>query len=172
MTGPKLSQPANAEFLSQGRVWIMGVLNATPDSFYPDSRALEIPDALTKAERMIQDGADVLDIGGESTRPGASPVSPSVELERVIPLIDAIHERWPHIPLSIDTQKADVAREALAHGASVVNDISALRQDPDMAGVMAESGATVVLMHMQGSPQTMQNNPRYGNIMDDLNCLF
>ena len=172
MRGPKLSQSVKAEFLNQGRVWIMGVLNVTPDSFYPDSRAMEITDALEKAERMIQEGADVLDIGGESTRPGASLVSLSMELERVIPLIDALRHRWPDIPISIDTQKAAVTRQALAHGASLVNDISALRQDPEMAAVISESDAPVVLMHMQGTPQTMQKSPHYENVMDDLKAFF
>ena len=172
MKGPTLSPPAKAEFLNQGRVWIMGVLNATPDSFYPDSRAVTVEDALAKADVLIREGADVLDIGGESTRPGASPVSQQEELDRVLPLVDAIHTRWPDLPLSIDTQKAEVARQALAHGATLINDISAMRQDPEMSAVIAESGAPVLLMHMQGTPRTMQRHPSYRNVMDELKTFF
>ena len=150
----------------------MGVLNATPDSFYPDSRAAGVPQALVKATPLIEEGADVLDIGGESTRPGADSVPLEVELERVIPVVVAVKQRWPSLAVSIDTQKAEVARQALARGADVINDISAMRQDPEMASVVAESGCGVVLMHMQGTPQTMQQNPRYDNMMDELKAFF
>jgi len=150
----------------------MGVLNVTPDSFYPDSRTRDISDAVSKAAQMEQEGADVLDIGGESTRPGASQVDLSTELERVIPVIQAIHQRLPHIPISIDTQKAEVARQALASGAQVINDISALRHDPEMAAVVAQNGARVVLMHMQGTPATMQKQPTYDDVIEELQRFF
>src|SRR4051812_20393334 len=120
MRGPALSQPAKLDFL-KGRVWIMGVLNVTPDSFYPASRMPHVLTALSHADTMIQEGADLLDIGGESTRPGAAPVSLPVELERVLPALDALHRHWPAIPISIDTQKAEVARQAAAHGAAIIN---------------------------------------------------
>ena len=138
----------------------MGVLNATPDSFYAGSRGLP------------NEAADIIDIGGESTRPGAEEISVAVELDRVLPVIDAVHERWPDVPLSIDTQKAEVARQALEHGVSVVNDVSALRFDPAMASVVAEAGCPVVLMHMQGTPRTMQARPRYENVVDEVKRFF
>src|SRR5882672_12676479 len=125
MRAPALSQPAKAAFFSVGgRVWVMGVLNATPDSFYPESRASDVSSALERAAILIRDEADVIDIGGESTRPGSASVPQSVELARVIPILEAVRERWPAMPLSIDTQKAEVARQAIEEGASVVNDIS------------------------------------------------
>jgi dihydropteroate synthase len=150
----------------------MGVLNATPDSFYEGSRAPEILPGLERAGALIEQGADVLDIGGESTRPGAPSVPLALELERVIPLIEAVRARWPAVPISIDTQKAEVARQAIARGANLVNDVSALRHDPEMAAVIADSGCGVILMHMQGTPQTMQQNPRYNNLMSDLKSFF
>jgi dihydropteroate synthase len=150
----------------------MGVLNATPDSFYPQSRVSDISQAAAKAGQMIDEGADVLDIGGESTRPGAAPVSLSEELDRVLPVVEALHQRWPSQILSIDTQKAEVARRALASGAGLINDISALRQDPEMASVIADAGCAIVLMHMQGTPQTMQQDPRYDDVMDALKAFF
>src|SRR5262249_33455315 len=128
------SRPPDAPFLFQpNRVWILGVLNVTPDSFYAGSRAAHVDAAVGLAEEMIGQGADALDIGGESTRPGAEEIPVSVELERVLPVARAIRSRWPDVPLSIDTQKAEVARRALALGAGIVNDISALRRDPAMA---------------------------------------
>jgi dihydropteroate synthase len=150
----------------------MGVLNATPDSFYAGSRAPESEAALSFTDEMIHAGADVLDIGGESTRPGADAVSLSDELNRVLPVIDAIRARWPDTLLSIDTQKAEVAQKALARGANIVNDISALRFDPAMAEVVAEFECPVVLMHMRGTPRTMQSRPEYENVIDELKDFF
>src|SRR4051812_8827554 len=127
MRGQTLSQRAKPGFLQKkDQVWIMGVLNATPDSFYAGSRIPSPEAAVAKAEAMVREGVSVLDVGGESTRPGSVPVSRSVELERILPILDAIHTRWPDLPLSIDTQKADVARQALTRGASLVNDVSAM----------------------------------------------
>ncbi len=150
----------------------MGVLNITPDSFYAGSRTPHVESALHAVNQMIEEGADVLDVGGASTRPGAEEIPDSVELARVLPVIEAVRERWPHMPLSIDTQKAVVAREALARGARIVNDISALRADPAMAEVVAEARCPVVFMHMQGTPQTMQKRPQYGNVVEEVKQFF
>jgi dihydropteroate synthase len=142
------------------RVLVMGVINVTPDSFFPASRMLSPRLAMECAQRMVADGADIVDIGGESSRPGSSPISSGEELERVLPVLEKIRAECD-VVLSVDTTKADVAREALDRGASIINDISALRADPDMATVAAERGAYVVLMHMQGIPRTMQATPEY-----------
>jgi dihydropteroate synthase len=149
------------------RVLLMGVINVTPDSFFPASRALSPRLALECAQRMVKDGADVLDIGGESTRPGAAPVSVAEELERVLPVIEKIHSECD-VALSVDTTKAEVAREALARGASIVNDTSALQADPDMAPLVAERSAYVILMHMQGTPSTMQQAPHYDDVTTEV----
>ena len=145
------------------RVLLMGVINVTPDSFFPASRVLSPRLAVECAQRMVEDGADILDIGGESTRPGAAPVSVDEELERVLPVIEKVHSECD-VVLSVDTTKADVAREALARGASIVNDTSALQADPEMAPLVAERSAYVVLMHMQGTPRTMQQAPHYNDV--------
>ena len=175
MRGPAPSPPPSPpfDFLSlEDRVWIMGVINATPDSFYADSRSRDLEGAAAKAREMAEQGADVIDIGGESTRPGASPVSLAEELNRALPLIDRLRERWPAMPLSIDTQKAEVARRAWERGIRLINDVSALRHDPAMADVVAESRCAVVLMHMQGTPPTMQENPCYRDVIDALKAFF
>jgi len=150
----------------------MGVLNATPDSFYGGSRASEARAALSLAAAMVHGGADVLDIGGESTRPGAEAVSVEDELARVLPAVEALRAAWPGLPISVDTQKAEVARQALSHGADIINDISAFRSDPDMVHVAADSDAPVVVMHRQGTPQTMQKDPRYSDVVDDVKSFF
>lgn len=149
------------------RVLVMGVLNATPDSFFPPSRAPSLHLAVDLAERMVEEGADLLDIGGESTRPGAAPVSVDEELERVLPLLEKIRARCD-VALSVDTTKAAVAREALDRGASIINDTSALRADSTMAGLVAERNAYVILMHMQGTPRTMQAAPVYTDAPSDV----
>ena len=147
----------------------MGVLNITPDSF-SDGGMLSTPEAAeSHARDCVRDGADLLDVGGESSRPGASPVSPDVEQARVIPVIDRVVPLG--VPISIDTYHASTARAALAHGATMVNDISALRGDSAMAGVVAKAGCAVVLMHMSGTPRTMQDNPRYDDVVDSV-CAF
>ncbi len=142
----------------------MGVVNVTPDSF---SNRGDDPDpvaAAATALRLLADGAALVDIGGESTRPGAEPVSLDEELRRVIPVIEAL----PGLTLSVDTSKAEVARRALGLGVALVNDVSALRSDPDMAGVIADAGAYVCLMHMQGEPRTMQLEPQYDDVVGDV----
>lgn len=148
---------------------VMGVLNITPDSF-SDGGMLSSPQAAeARAQDCIRDGADILDVGGESTRPGATPVSQELEQARVIPVIERIAPLG--VPISIDTYHASTARAALAHGATMVNDISALRGDPEMAGAVADTGCAVVLMHMLGTPRTMQDNPRYDDVVDSV-CAF
>jgi len=149
------------------RVLVMGVINVTPDSFFPASRMLSPRLAMECAQRMVADGADIVDIGGESSRPGSSPISSGEELERVLPVLEKIRAECD-VVLSVDTTKADVAREALERGASIINDISALRADPDMATVAAERGAYVVLMHMQGTPRTMQATPEYDDVTGEV----
>jgi dihydropteroate synthase len=149
------------------RVLVMGVINVTPDSFFPASRMLSPRLAMECAQRMVADGADIVDIGGESSRPGSIPISSGEELERVLSVLEKIHAECD-VVLSVDTTKADVAREALDRGASIINDISALRADPDMATVAAERGAYVVLMHMQGIPRTMQATPEYDDVTGEV----
>ena len=143
-----------------GPAVVMGIINATPDSFYEGSRRQVLDEALKAAAAMIEGGADILDIGGESTRPGAAYVSLDQELQRVVPLVEAIRQRWD-IPVSVDTRKAGVARALVLVGADMINDISALEDDPDMAAFCAEAGLPVVLMHKKGIPATMQDRPYY-----------
>ena len=144
---------------------VMGVLNVTPDSFSDGGVHLDPEAAATAAVRMVEDGAAVVDVGGESTRPGSTGVSAAEELRRVLPVLERLGGR---LPLSIDTSKAAVARQALEHGAILVNDVSALRGDPGLAGVVAESGAYLCLMHMLGEPRTMQEAPRYGDVASEV----
>ncbi|MBM9530611.1 dihydropteroate synthase [Desulfoprunum benzoelyticum] len=149
----------------------MGILNVTPDSFSDGGSFYSFDLAVAHAENLIADGADIIDIGGESTRPFAKPVSLDNELQRTIPIIEAIRRRH-RIPISIDTVKAEVARRALAAGADIINDISALRHDPDMLDVVQNSTAAVIVMHMQGTPADMQVNPVYDNVVGDLLKFF
>lgn len=137
----------------------MGVVNVTPDSFSEGGRFLDAQAAVAHARRLLQDGADLIDIGGESTRPGAAPVSEREELERVIPVVQALRDA----PLSVDTRRPVVMRAALAAGASMINDIQALRS-PGAIEAVADTGCGICLMHMQGEPQTMQHAPRYGDV--------
>ncbi|MBI2343605.1 MAG: dihydropteroate synthase [Deltaproteobacteria bacterium] len=146
------------------RCQIMGIVNVTPDSFYTGNRFASAEAAIDAACRMVDDGADRLDIGGESSRPGGVAVSATEELRRVIPVVDGVHARYPAMPLSIDTTKAVVAQEAIAAGATMVNDITAGRGDPAMMPVVATHGVSYLLMHMQGTPQTMQQAPHYDDV--------
>lgn len=146
------------------RTHVMGILNATPDSFSDGGRFAARDRALDHAREMAAAGADIIDIGGESTRPGADPVSEDEELRRIIPLIEALAAELP-VPLSVDTYKSSVAEKALAAGASIVNDISGLRFSPDMARVAAAHGAAVVIMHIKGTPRNMQQNPVYPDVV-------
>jgi dihydropteroate synthase len=148
------------------RPLVMGVLNVTPDSF-ANSQALDNDSAVDAALQMEADGADLLDIGGESTRPGATPVSADVELARVLPVIRAVAGRL-RIPLSIDTYKASVARASLAEGAAIVNDVSGLRLDELLAGVVAEEGAALILMHSRGRSDDMYARANYADVVDEV----
>jgi len=147
---------------------IVGIVNVTPDSFSDGGRYLDPADAIAHADTLIEEGAQILDIGGESTRPGAEPVSVAEELRRVLPVIEGVRKRYPNIPISIDTTKAEVARAALDAGASIINDISAGRFDPSMMSLAAERGVPIVLVHMQGTPQTMQRNPTYSDVVNEV----
>jgi dihydropteroate synthase len=149
------------------RTLIMGILNITPDSFSDGGRYSRHEEAVGHAFELISQGADILDVGGESTRPGSDPVPLEVELDRVIPVIRAIREK-SDIPISVDTNKAEVARQAISAGADIVNDISSLQFDPDMPRVVAESGAPLILMHMLGTPRTMQKNPVYSSLISEI----
>ena len=147
---------------------VMGIINVTPDSFYPGSRSGAIDDILSRANQMIQDGATILDIGGQSTRPNSDQVSVDEELKRVMPAIEAIHKNFPHQIISIDTFYARVATEAVQAGASIINDISGGTLDEDLLSTVAKLKTPYVLMHMLGKPQTMQQNPEYENVTLDV----
>ena len=142
----------------------MGVLNVTPDSFSDGGRFVSPAEAIAHGRRLVEEGASIVDVGGESTRPGAEPVSAGEELERVEPVLEGLRG----LPISIDTPKAAVARRALELGAEMVNDVTALRGDEGLAAVVGERGAYLCLMHMQGEPRTMQHEPRYEDVVSDV----
>ncbi|MEW6160435.1 MAG: dihydropteroate synthase [Verrucomicrobiota bacterium] len=150
---------------------IMGVVNVTPDSFSDGGSFFTAEAAVEHGLRLVSEGADWLDVGGESTRPGAEPVPEIEELRRVLPVIERL-SALVAVPISIDTQKPSVAREALKAGASVVNDIAANRADPEMWRVVAESGAGYIVMHMKGTPQTMQKDPAYADVRSEVEQFF
>ena len=152
-----------------GRTLLMGVLNVTPDSFSDGGRFSNSKAATAHGLRLVEEGADILDIGGESTRPGAKPVEEQEEIRRVMPVIEALA---PRIPISIDTMKPAVARAAVNAGAIIINDVGANRTDVKMWQVVADTQAGYVLMHMQGAPQTMQNDPSYENVIREVNDFF
>ncbi|MDP2644718.1 MAG: dihydropteroate synthase [Desulfobacterales bacterium] len=153
------------------RTRIMGILNVTPDSFSDGGKFFSFDTALARAEKMVQEGADIIDIGGESSRPFSDPVPVEEEIRRVVPLIKALAKRIA-APISIDTVKAEVARRAIEAGASIINDISALRSDPAMADLAARCGVPVILMHMQGMPKTMQVSPAYGALVAEIKTFL
>lgn len=159
---PQAKLKLGATLLDLGSPRIMGVLNRTPDSFSDGGRFSGFDAAFAQVQRMIEEGADIIDIGGESTRPGAADVSVQEELGRVLPLIEAIRARFP-VPLSIDTSKPEVMRAAVAAGTAMINDVYALRR-PGALEVAAVSGAALCLMHMQGEPRTMQKDPHYADV--------
>lgn len=148
----------------------MGVLNVTPDSFSDGGRFCALDAALAQAQRMREEGADIVDVGGESSRPGAEPVPAEVEAERVLPVIEALARDGRYV-ISVDTRKASVARAALERGAHIVNDISALG-DPEMAAAVREYGAGLILMHMRGEPRTMQDDPRYADVVAEVRAFL
>ena len=149
------------------RPYIVGILNVTPDSFSDGGQYLDVPGALAQGARMAAEGADLIDVGGESTRPGARRISEQEEMDRVLPVVEALH-REVGLPLSIDTTKSAVAREAVAAGVDFVNDISGLTFDAEMARVVADSGAGLIVMHTRGTPDTMQQDTRYADLFTDV----
>ncbi len=165
---PALEEPVFR--LARRRTVVMGVLNVTPDSFFDGGRFLETGPAREHAQRLADHGADIVDIGGESSRPGAEAVEPEQERSRILPVIAALKET--SVRISVDTYRAESARCALETGACMINDITALRGDPAMAEVLASAGRECVLMHMQGAPKTMQDAPRYDDVVDDIRAFF
>ncbi len=151
---------------------VMGILNVTPDSFSDGGRFLDSRSAIAHGRAMAGEGAAILDIGGESTRPGAEPVDGAEELRRVVPVVEGLRDAGIGARLSIDTSKAAVAAAALDAGVEIVNDVTALRADPAMAALVAERGADCVLMHMRGEPRTMQADPRYDDVVDDVRAFL
>lgn len=146
---------------------IMGILNVTPDSFYSGSRVSSVSQAVEIGLKMVEEGAAILDIGGESTRPGSAGVDEEEEISRVLPVIDAIRKK-SDIPISLDTTKSRVAREGLRAGATIINDVSGLRHDPALAGVVADAKAVLILMHSRGTPATMQNLAQYDDVVEEV----
>ena len=146
---------------------LMGIINLTPDSFYPESR-YEDTDLLSKTiEEMVSAGVDIIDIGGESTRPGSDRITLDEELQRIIPAVELIRKNFD-IPISVDTYKSEVAKQSLACGADIINDISGLNSDAQMANIISETGAPVIIMHMQGNPENMQKNPYYVDAVKEI----
>lgn len=150
---------------------IMGILNITPDSFSDGGHHFPLENAILQSNQMVEEGVDIIDIGGESTRPFAEPVSLTEELDRVIPIVEAIRAKH-QVPISIDTTKAEVARRALDAGADIINDVSALQQDPAMIDVAGNANCPIIIMHMQGTPGNMQLNPEYDNVVEDIIDFF
>jgi dihydropteroate synthase len=151
---------------------IMGIVNVTPDSFSDGGVFDDDLAAVAHARRLIAEGAEIVDVGGESTRPGAAPVPPEEELDRVIPVVEGIADLKAPVQISIDTMKLEVAERALDAGASYVNDVTAFRHDPDLAGLVADRGVDCCLMHMLGEPRTMQDDPRYDDVVDDVKAFL
>lgn len=156
-------------FDSSGKPLIMGILNVTPDSFSDGGHFNNITSALMQAEKMLNDGVDIIDIGGESTRPYSISVSSGEQVQRVIPIIKAIRTQLSStVQISIDTQLSTVAKLALAEGANIINDISAGHNDPNILNVAVDYNCPIILMHIKGTPQTMQDNPSYDNVVSDV----
>jgi dihydropteroate synthase len=152
---------------------LMGIVNVTPDSFSDGGEFLDAERAIAHGRRLAAEGADILDVGGESTRPGSEGVDAAAELARVGPVVEALAGRGgPGVPVSIDTSKRAVAEAALDAGAEIVNDVTALRAEPELAGLCAERGCGLVLMHMLGEPRTMQDDPRYDDVVDDIKAFL
>jgi len=153
------------------RPLVMGIVNVTPDSFSDGGEHATAESAIAHGLQLVRDGADLLDIGGESTRPGAEPVPLEEELRRVVPVVEGLAARIT-VPLSVDTSKAEVARRCLAAGARIINDVTALAGDPDMPAVVRQHACGVILMHMQGTPQTMQHAPQYEDVVSEIGHFF
>lgn len=159
------------KLLAQDRTLIMGVLNVTPDSFSDGGEFLSPLPAIEHAYKMIEEGADIIDIGGESSRPGSDPVSIDEEINRILPIIEELIDNIS-VPLSIDTYKSKVAKKALKLGVEIVNDISGLRSDPEMGKIISEYKAYVIIMHMKGTPKNMQDDPKYDNLLEEIIEFF
>ncbi len=151
---------------------VMGIINVTPDSFSDGGKYVKIKNAINHAKKMVDDGADIIDVGGESTRPGAKEVSISEELRRVIPVVESIRLNFPDILISIDTTKSVVARKAIKAGADIINDVSGLNSDIEMVGVVANLKVPIIIMHMKGNPKNMQINPKYKNLIGEITSFF
>ncbi len=169
---PQVKRPNALKWLDynlnlDSKTLIMGILNVTPDSFFDGGLHFRTDDAVRQGLRMATEGADIIDVGGESTRPFSDPMPLEEELRRVIPVIKALSQEI-NIPISIDTYKAEVARQALEAGAKMVNDVSAMRFDPAMGPLVAEAGVPIVLMHMKGTPKDMQANPTYNDLFEEI----
>jgi len=154
-----------------GRTMVMGIINVTPDSFFADSRKQSVLEAVETAKKMIEEGVDIIDVGGMSTRPGSDPVDEEEELNRVIPVIRAIRS-ITDVPISVDTYRWRVALKALEAGADVVNDISGYQFEPDIVKVVSENNSPYVLMHIKGTPKTMQENPHYEDVVKEIKEYF
>ncbi len=150
----------------------MGILNLTPDSFSDGGQHPDLDSAISHIKAMVEAGAEIVDVGGESTRPGSDGVSEETELGRVMPVLEAAIPMFPDIAFSIDTTKYEVARQALKAGATIVNDVSGLQKEPRLAGLCAEFGRVLVIMHSKGSPKNMQENPRYDDVVGDISIFF
>ena len=159
---------ADGRVLTYEKMCIMGILNITPDSFYAGSRVPKMQDVLDRAGKMLAAGAGILDIGGESTRPGSDSVDGEEERQRVVPVIEALRKEYPEAVLSVDTYRADTAEAAVAAGADIINDISAMEADARMADVVVKSKAPIILMHMRGTPKNMQQNCEYKNVVEEV----
>ncbi len=150
----------------------MGIINCTPDSFYEGSRKSSIEEALKTAEKMLKDGAEILDIGGESTRPGSDPVNEEEEIKRVVPVVKEIKNKFKEAIISIDTYRSNTAKAAIEAGADIVNDISAMTYDENMVKVVKEYNVPVILMHVKGKPKDMQVNPKYEDFIKEVLFYF
>jgi dihydropteroate synthase len=155
------------QLAGSGSVAVMGIINLSPDSFYAGNRCATLDEAVRNAESMVEEGAHALDVGAESTRPGSQPIAEETELKRLAPVVSALAKRVP-VPISVDTSKPGVADRVLQEGARIINDVTGLQMHPEMSRVIARRGAGVVVMHMQGTPETMQDNPRYGDVVEDV----
>jgi dihydropteroate synthase len=156
---------------SDKKIWIMGIINMTSDSFYGASRKTNLKEVIEVAETMVKEGADILDIGAESSRPGSLPISEETEIDRLKDIVPELTKRFS-IPISVDTYKPKVAEYVLDGGATIVNDITGLKEFPETASIVARFNAGMILMHMQGTPQTMQENPFYENLISDIGCFL
>ncbi|MHC1715780.1 MAG: dihydropteroate synthase [Acidaminococcaceae bacterium] len=159
---------ADNRVLEYDHVVVMGILNITPDSFYADSRVRSIDEVINRAGQMLRDGAEILDIGGESTRPGSDSINPQEEIARIVPVVEALRKEYPQSILSIDTYHAETAEATLASGADIINDISGMEYDEKMIDVVVKNNAPVILMHMRGTPKNMQQNTEYGNVVEEV----